>query len=109
MFFPFYIFVLINYIISNIVPPQESGFDNDNNSTLKIVKPKKQLKDERKRKCNKSYPPFPALSSVLKMLKRMMIMMIQNHQVPIFITPSKKSSIELCKVTLEAKNNIKNV
>ena len=56
---------LINHI-SNMVAPQVSGWNNDNKSTWKIVKTKKQLKEEKKWKNNKSFPPLPALSSAIE-------------------------------------------
>ena len=56
---------LINHI-SNMVAPQVSGSNYDNNSTWKIVKSKKQLKEERKWKYDKAFPPPPVLSSARK-------------------------------------------
>ena len=56
---------LINHI-SNMVAQQVSGFDNVNNSAWKIVKSKRQLKEEKKWKKDKSFPPLPVLSSAIK-------------------------------------------
>ena len=56
---------LINHI-SNMVAPQVSGSNYNNNSTWKIVKSKKQLKEERKWKNDKAFPPLPVLSSASK-------------------------------------------
>ena len=53
---------LINHI-SNMVAPQVSDSNYNNNSTWKIVKSKKQLKEERKWKYDKAFPPLPVLSS----------------------------------------------
>ena len=94
---------LINHI-SNMVAPQVSGTNNNNNSAWKIVKTKKQLKDEKKWKDDKSFPPLPVLSSATD----------DDHKtddgskkssrsIKLLKTPTKKPSIKLRKVTPEAK------
>ena len=93
---------LINHI-SNMVAPQVSGTNNNNNSAWKIVKTKKQLKDEKKWKDDKSFPPLPVLSSAID----------DDHKtddgskkssrsIKLLTTPTKKPSIKLRKVTPEA-------
>ena len=94
---------LINHI-SNMVAPQVSGTDNNNNSAWKLVKTKKQIKDEKKWKDDKSFPPLPVLSSAID----------DDHKtddgskkssrsIKVLTTPTKKPSIKLRKVTPEAK------
>ena len=92
---------------SNMVAPQVSGSNNDNNSTWKIVKTKKQLKDERKWKNDKSFPPLPVLSSATDDDNKSDDGSKKSSKpIKSFKTPTKKPSIKLCKVTPEA-NEVK--
>ena len=86
-----------------MVAPQVSGTNNNNNSAWKIVKTRRQLKDEKKWKDDKSFPPLPVLSSAID----------DDHKtddgskkssrsIKLFTTPTKKPSIKLRKVTPEA-------
>ena len=93
---------LINHI-SNMVAPQVSGSNDDNNSAWKLVKTKKQLKEERKWKNDKSFPPLPVLSSANDdNNKSDDESMKSSRSIKLFTTPTKKPSIKLCKVTPEA-------
>ena len=93
---------LINHI-SNMVAPQVSGFDNDNNSAWKIVKSKRQLKEERKWKKDKSFPPLPVLSSAIKNEDGSDDDSKSSSSIKSFITPKRKTSIKLRRVTPESK------
>ena len=96
---------LINHI-SNIIAPQVSGFGNDNNSTWKNVKSKRQLKEDRKWKKDKSFPPLPVLSSAVKNEDGSDDDSKSSSSIKSFTTPNKKTSIKLRRVTSEL-NEIK--
>ena len=92
---------LINHI-SNMVAPQVSGSNNDNNSVWKLVKTKRQLKDERKWKNDKSFPPLPVLSSATDNDNKTDDGRKKSSKsIKLFTTPTKKPSIKLRKVTPE--------
>ena len=93
---------LINHI-SNIIAPQVSGFGNDNNSTWKNVKSKRQLKEDRKWKKDKSFPPLPVLSSAVKNEDGSDDDSKSSSSIKSFTTPKRKISIKLCRVTPESK------
>ena len=93
---------LINHI-SNMVAPQVSGFGNDDNSTWKIVKSKRQMKEDRKWKKDNSFPPLPVLSSAVKNENGSDDESKKSSSTKSFTTPIKKPSIKIRRVTPESK------
>ena len=94
---------LINHI-SNMVAPQVSGSNYNNNSTWKIVKSKKQLKEERKWKNDKAFPPLPVLSSASKNGDNSNDESRNSSKSPKpSKTSTKKPSIKLRKLTRDMK------
>ena len=87
-----------------MVAPQVSGWNNDNKSTWKIVKTKKQLKEEKKWKNNKSFPPLPALSSAIEHAYKSDDDTKSSKSTKSFTTPNNKPSIKLRKVTPDIDN-----
>ena len=88
---------LINHI-SNMVAPQVSGFGNDNSSMWKIVKSKRLLKEERKWKRDKSFPPLPVYSSAINNNDGSDDDSKSSSSIKSFTTPSKKPSIKVYRV-----------
>ena len=90
---------LINHI-SNMVAPQVSG--SNNNSTWKVVKTKRQLKEDKKWKYNKAFPPLPVLSSAHENNDNSDDDSTKSSKSnKAFRTPTKKPYIKIRKVTPE--------
>ena len=86
-----------------MVAPQVSGFGNDDNSTWKIVKSKRQMKEDRKWKKDNSFPPLPVLSSAVKNENGSDDESKKSSSTKSFTTPIKKPSIKIRRVTPESK------
>ena len=87
---------------SNMVAPQVSGDNNGDASIWKIVKSKRQPREERKSKYNLNYPPLQSVSSLgSKTYKNKTPSIKTTKSTDSDQTSSRKSSSKIRKVTLK--------
>ena len=84
---------------SNMVAPQVSGDNKGNESTWKIVKSKKQIKQERKSNYDKNFPPLKPTTTPTTRYNKQDDSSRTTRSSDSNKTPTKKPSIRLCKVS----------
>ena len=84
---------------SNMVAPQVSSDNNGDASNCKIVKSKRQLREEKKSKYHLNFSPLPSVSSQgSKPLKKRTKSVKTEKSTDLDHTPSKGPSSKICKI-----------